>query len=197
LLSGAADLGIALDDQQLVAFGRYVGLLLSWNQKVNLTTVTEWSAIVEKHLLDSLAAVPTLVGNHVIDVGTGAGLPSIVLAIARPTLRITAVESIHKKVSFVRAVSRELQLPIVVRAERLEHFEPSELFDFAISRATFEPAEWVERGARLVAPGGRLAAMLSIHQAVPPTPEGFTAMPLREYRIGGLSRRIAGYDRAR
>jgi 16S rRNA (guanine527-N7)-methyltransferase len=196
LISGAAELGIALDDQQLSAFERYIELLLAWNQKINLTTVTELDAIVEKHLLDSLAVVPVLTGIRVVDVGTGAGLPSVVLAIARPELAITAVESSHKKVSFVRAVARELRLPIVVRPERLENLKLSEPFDFAVSRATFEPAEWVERGAPLVGERGRVVAMLSAHQAVPAAPAGFVAAGLREYRFGEAVRRISSYDRA-
>jgi 16S rRNA (guanine527-N7)-methyltransferase len=195
LLSGAADLGIALEDAQLSAFDRYVELLLAWNQKINLTTVTELGAIVEKHLLDSLAVVPALKGTRVIDVGTGPGLPSVVLAIARPELVITAVESIHKKVSFVRAVARELRLPIVVRPERLENLKLTEPFELAVSRATFEPAEWVARGAPLVGERGRVVAMLSAHQAVPNAPSGFAAAPLREYRFGDAVRRIASYDR--
>lgn len=194
LAEGAAELGVELDGQQLDALLRYVDLLLEWNAKLNLTAITDRPAIVEKHLLDCLAVVPCVLGRRVIDVGTGAGLPSVMLAIARPELEVVAVESIHKKVSFVRAVSRELKLPIVVHAERLERLSCDTRFDFAVSRATFAPAEWIQRSSGLVGRPGRLAAMLSSQQEVPPPPSGFAAASLRPYEIDHAPRRIALYD---
>lgn len=196
LRAGAEALGIRLSDEQTAKLVRYVELLLHWNQKVSLTAVTEPRAIVDKHLLDSLALVPLLKGPRVIDVGTGPGLPSVVLAIARPELQITAVESIFKKVSFVRTAVRELALEIHVEPIRFEALEVPVPFDTAVSRATFEPAEWVERGAGLVRAGGLLLAMLSAQQAIPPAPAGFTAEPVVEHELAGAVRRIARYQRA-
>ncbi len=196
LRDGAVALGVPLADAQLDALGRYVDRLLAWNDKVNLTAVTEPRAIVDKHLLDALAVVPALRGTRVLDVGTGPGLPAVVLAIARPGLAIVAIESIHKKVAFVRAVARELRLPIQVEAIRLEDRAVEPVFDVAVSRATFEPAEWVERGAPFVRPGGRLIAMLSEHQPIPAAPAGFAGPGRVEHPIAGALRRLALYDRA-
>lgn len=192
---GADALGVSLSDQQEDKLVRYVELLLRWNEKVSLTAVTEPRAIVDKHLLDCLALVPLVHGERLIDVGTGPGLPSIVLAIARPDLQITAVESIYKKVSFVRSAARELAIELHVEPIRFEALEVPVPFDTAVSRATFEPAEWVTRGADLVRAGGLLLAMLSAQQAVPATPAGFTAEPIVDRELGGALRRIAGYRR--
>jgi 16S rRNA (guanine527-N7)-methyltransferase len=196
LKAGAGTLGVRLSDAQLEQLDKYVELLLRWNEKVNLTAVTEPRAIVDKHLLDSLALVPLVHGRRIIDVGTGPGLPSVVLAVARPELQITAVESIFKKVTFVRTVVRELGLEIHVEPIRLEALECPVPFESAVSRATFEPAEWVERGAPLVASGGRLIAMLSAQQAVPSPPAGFSPETIVEHEIGGALRRIACYRKA-
>jgi 16S rRNA (guanine527-N7)-methyltransferase len=200
LRDGAAALGAPLTDDQVQQLDRFVELLLSWNHKINLTAVTEPRAIVDKHLLDSLALVPLLPaarGARIIDVGTGPGLPALVLAIARPDLLITAVESIHKKVSLVRQVVRELRLEVVVEPIRIEALMVPVPYDVAVSRATFEPAEWVERGAALVGEGGLLIAMLSEHQDVPAAPPGFFEEPLVDHRIAEAYRAIARYRRAR
>ena len=197
LREGAARLAVSLEEAQVDALSRYVELLLQWNAKLNLTAVTDPATIVDKHLLDSLALVPHVTGSRVIDVGTGPGLPAIVLAIARPDLAVTAIESIHKKVAFVRTVARELRLDLIVAPLRLETFEnPSPAYDLAVSRATFEPVEWVDRGAVLVAPHGRLIAMLSARQAMPSAPAGFSGPLIHEYEVGGVRRRLACYDRA-
>lgn len=198
LSSGAERLGVPLSSAQLEALSKYVELLLKWNQKLNLTAVTDPSAIVDKHLLDSLALVP-FVGDAatVVDVGTGPGLPAVVLAIACPALSITAVESIQKKLTFVRTVSRELKLAVTTECIRLEQWKPSAPFDLAVSRATFEPSEWVERGASLVAPGGRLIAMLSAQQLLPGAPQGWRAGPIAEHRIGDALRKVISFDRPR
>ncbi len=200
LREGAASLGVSLGEAQEARLWRYVELLLNWNEKINLTAVTELSAIVDKHLLDCLALLPLLpAGNdiRVIDVGTGAGLPALVLAIARPDLFVTAVESIYKKVNFVRTVVRELDLEVVVEPVRLEALAIPAPFDVAVSRATFEPAEWVTRGAELVRPGGLLIAMLSEQQQVPASPPGFTEQTLVDHRVGDAYRAIARYQRDR
>ena len=196
LEAGARQLGVALSAGQVEQLGRYVALLLSWNEKLNLTTVTEPSAIVDKHLLDSLALIAH-VGDarRVLDVGTGPGLPAVVLAIVCPQLEIIAVESIQKKVNFVRAVSRELKLALVPQCVRLEQFKDSSGFDLAVSRATFEPSEWVRRGAPFVRPEGRLLAMLSGQQLAPDAPPGFRLEPGAEHVIAGAMRRVLCFRR--
>lgn len=193
---GAEQLGVSLEDGQVEKLDGYVQRLIAWNQKINLTTVTEPNAIVDKHLLDCLALVPLVPERGtVIDIGTGPGLPSVVLAIVRPELEITAVESIQKKAMFVRTVARELNLKLRVEPVRLESIAAGREFDLAVSRATFDPPEWVERGSVLVRPGGQLFTMLSEQQPEQRAPDGWTALPLVSNSIGGAVRRVARYQR--
>ena len=151
-----------LDEAQLAQFDRYLDLLVRWNAKIKLTSITEPTLVVERHFLDSLAVVGALRGESLVDVGAGAGFPGVVVAIVRPALRITLVESIQKKAAFLEALKRELGLPgITVRAERMEALVArGATFHSAVSRATFAPEEWLERGAALVAPGGTLIGMV-------------------------------------
>jgi 16S rRNA (guanine527-N7)-methyltransferase len=199
LVAGAAELGVDLDEAQVEKLEGYVERLLAWNRKVNLTAVTEPRAIIDKHLLDSLALVPLIPTNAgtLVDIGTGPGLPSVVLAIARPHLAITAVESILKKAMFVRAVARELSLRVHVEPVRLEALDRTRRFDVAVSRATFDPPEWVARGQILVNEAGLLFAMLSEQQPTPSCPEGFSMRPRAEHILGGARRDIVVYQRDR
>ena len=199
LRRGALALDVSLTDSQVDTLSFYVERLLAWNQKLNLTAVTEPAAIVDKHLLDALALVPVfrdLGPAELLDVGTGPGLPAIVLATLLPSLRVTAVESSQKKATFVRTVSRELGLLIDVKTVRLEDLDPSLTWDLAVSRATFEPSEWVDRAQHLVRPDGLLVAMLSEHQTVPAAPPGFETRSLKAYLVGGVPRRLAVYARS-
>jgi 16S rRNA (guanine527-N7)-methyltransferase len=163
LVDGAAALGVALDAAAVERFGAYLDLLLTWNRRIKLTSVDDPAEVVAKHFLDSLAVLPTLTGARtLVDVGAGAGFPGLPLAAVRADLAVTAVESIQKKAAFLEAVKRELRLPLVevapVRMEAL--IARGRRFDAAVSRATFAPPEWIERGTALVAPGGTLVAMV-------------------------------------
>lgn len=167
LHAGAQRLGLSLSEQQLDQLGRYHALLLTWNRRIKLTSVTDPAGVAEKHFLDSLAVVAPShealgEARNLVDVGSGAGFPGLVVAVARPDLAVTVVESIQKKAAFLEAIKRELGLrQVTVRAERMETLVAArQRFDLAISRATFAPEEWVRRGTELVAPGGRLLAMV-------------------------------------
>src|SRR5439155_16859427 len=105
LVDGAQRLGVPLDDAAAGKLERYLALLVQWNQRINLTAIVEPDAVVDRHFLDSLALAP-LVGDArtLLDVGSGAGFPGVVLAIARPALRVTCVESIQKKVAFLQTL---------------------------------------------------------------------------------------------
>jgi 16S rRNA (guanine527-N7)-methyltransferase len=191
LREGSARLGVGLDDTQVAKLERYLELLLTWNRKINLTAVTEPEKIVERHFLDSLAVAPHLgPARTLLDAGAGAGFPGVVLAIARPDLRVTAVESIQKKAAFLETLRRELAPNVEVIAGRLEALPNDRLFDVAVSRATWDPPEWVERGAPHVAPGGILIAMQTCDQPPLIAPPGFTVTQV-EYEIAGVERRLA------
>lgn len=204
LVAGAARLGVPLDAEATRRFDRYLELLLRWNARIKLTSVTDPAEVVERHFLDSLAIVPEL-GDAatLVDVGAGAGFPGLVTAIVRPGLRVTAVESIQKKCAFLEAVKRELGLSgVEVIPDRMEALVRSgRQFDVAVSRATFAPAEWVVRGTPLVAPGGRLIAMVvpgdgvSVATLAPAWRDAFGEAVLREAYAPGrallvLSRRL-------
>jgi 16S rRNA (guanine527-N7)-methyltransferase len=154
---------VELNDAQLARFATYLDLLLKWNARIKLTSVTAPREVLAKHFLDSLAIVPALgPAQTLVDVGAGAGFPGVPALIAREALRLTCVESIQKKAAFLEALKRELQLPrLEVFAGRMESVvEQGRRFEAAVSRATFEPAEWISRGSGLVATGGRLIAMV-------------------------------------
>src|SRR3979409_337267 len=91
-----------LDAEQLKLRGRHVDLLLKWNKSINLTAITDPDEVVEKHVLDSLALAPVLPSGSLLDVGTGAGFPGIPVAIARPELEVVLVDSVQKKVAFLK-----------------------------------------------------------------------------------------------
>lgn len=193
LLEGARALGVPLDGPtldggRLAAFDRYLTLLLRWNARIKLTSVTEPTEVVARHFLDSLAVVPALAGGPgtLVDVGSGAGFPGLVVALVRPDLAVKVVESIQKKAAFLEAVRRELALSNVeVVADRMETLvRARRTFDAAVSRATFAPEVWVRQGVELVAPGGRLVAMVvpgpsvTVEALAPHWPETFAAAAL-------------------
>lgn len=163
LVEGAAALGVPLSPEVRAGFARYFALLVRWNAKIKLTSVTDPIGVVEKHFLDSLAVVPVVRGAaDLVDVGAGAGFPGVVVAMVLREMRVVLVESIQKKAAFLEAVKRELGLGHVeVVAERMEQvIGRGRRFGVAVSRATFAPEEWIARGSALVVPGGRLVAMV-------------------------------------
>lgn len=164
LRADAAALGVALTDETADHFDKYLALLNRWSASVNLVGTRDPEEIARFHLADSLALLPHLGGaRRAIDVGSGAGLPGAALAIARPDLEVTALEPVHKKHAFLAAVRRELGLgnftPLAERDEQHRAGAAFGPYDLAVSRATWAVPEWLERGARLVRPGGRVLAM--------------------------------------
>lgn len=143
---------------------RYADRLLVWNRKVNLTAITAPAELAEKHLVDSLVLLPFVEGARtLLDVGSGAGLPGIPLACARPDLSVTCCDSVSKKIAFVKAVSAELDLDVrgvVARAEGHPELEHLPRADAVVSRALADPELWVPLGVHYLAEGGTLLAML-------------------------------------
>jgi 16S rRNA (guanine527-N7)-methyltransferase len=146
---------------QLVA---YLELIAKWNRVYNLTAIRETDKALTHHLLDCLVVLSHLTGGRTADVGSGAGLPGIPLALARPDWRITLIESNHKKSTFLTQAVAELGIAnAVVAAARVETVEPAGGFDLVISRAFSDLPEYVRLAGRLVAPDGVLAAMKGIY----------------------------------
>ncbi|HVP80999.1 MAG TPA: 16S rRNA (guanine(527)-N(7))-methyltransferase RsmG [Thermodesulfobacteriota bacterium] len=111
LIEGAKTFGIDLDQEAIESFGLYLGELLKWNRKINLTAIRSEKGIVLKHFLDSLSVYPYLPQRSVIlDIGSGAGFPGIPLKIIHPTVEVTLIDSVRKKVDFQRHIIRVLGL---------------------------------------------------------------------------------------
>ena len=138
---------------------KYLGELVIWNKAYNLTSVREPAEMVTRHLLDSLSVLPHVEGR-VLDVGTGAGLPGIPLALANGALNVTLLDSNGKKARFLRHVQRTLPLTNVEIVEaRAEAFEPPARFDTIVTRAFGSLREFLDTTARLGADNGRWLAM--------------------------------------
>jgi 16S rRNA (guanine527-N7)-methyltransferase len=189
LRRGLDAFGIALAPGALALLERFADRLLAWNRKVNLTSITAPAEVAEKHLVDSLLLLPHLsAARTLLDVGSGAGLPGVPLACARRDLAVTCCDSVAKKVAFVKAVAAELGVDVravAVRAEGEPEREKLPRADAVVSRALADPEAWVPLGARYLAEGGVLLAMLGR--------EGDGARLAELGRASGLV--LAGVDR--
>ncbi len=165
LVEGIAELGLALPDEtvdRLLAFGE---LLLKWNKVYNLTALRSPQEVITHHLLDSLAVLPRLAAvTRLADIGSGGGLPGIVLAIVHPGLIVNSIETVGKKASFQQQAKIELGLGnFSVLNKRVEQVEanalPAGAADGVISRAFSSLADFVRLSAHLLAEDGALYAM--------------------------------------
>lgn len=140
--SATADYKIQLTENQLEQLEKYFKLLVEWNEKINLTAITDEQGVAVKHFADSLSLfnyVDIPENSTIIDVGTGAGFPGIVLKIARPDIRLTLLDSLQKRLNFLDTVLSELSLDAVLIHSRAEDggqdIDLRESFDFVVSRA--------------------------------------------------------------
>lgn len=165
LEDGLAAMGITLDTASTERALAHLQLIAKWNRVHNLTAVREPEQMVVVHLLDSLSLLPHLgAARSVIDVGSGAGFPGIPVAIARPDLRVTLLDSSHKKGTFLEQARTELGLANVeVVCERVERFAPEGGFDVVVSRAFADLADFVAQAKHLMAPGARMLAMKGVY----------------------------------
>jgi 16S rRNA (guanine527-N7)-methyltransferase len=151
LHTGAEALGVRLGPAEVEGFFRYAKLLLRWNRRIDLTSIDEHEGVIDRHFLDSLAIVPHLAGDirRVVDVGSGAGLPGLPLAMVRPDLEVVLVESRLKRAAFLRAAAAEVGSQARVRAARAEDLVGEPPWDLAVSRAMLPPPEWLALGRKL------------------------------------------------
>ncbi len=157
---GLERLGLSLSGAVREELLAYVALLARWNRAFNLTAVRELEAMVSRHILDSLTLVPYVYGDTLLDVGTGAGLPGMVVAVARPGLAVTLLDASAKKTRFCRQAAAELGLRnVTVVQRRVEDFRPPAGFDTVASRAFRDQQRFLAACLGLVARGGRLVAM--------------------------------------
>jgi 16S rRNA (guanine527-N7)-methyltransferase len=166
LAQGLEALHLPLSDDVEKKLLDYVALIGKWNRVYNLTAVRDTEAMLTLHVLDSIAVAPHLEGESLLDIGSGAGLPGIPLAIVRPKVRVTLLEANQKKSAFQRQAVIELGLPNVeVANARAEDWNAPQAFDAVISRAFADLADFVTLGARFCASGGTLVAMKGAYPA--------------------------------
>ncbi|WP_321894390.1 16S rRNA (guanine(527)-N(7))-methyltransferase RsmG [Paraburkholderia heleia] len=171
LKEGAAALGIELTGRQHEQLLDYVALLAKWNAVYNLTAIRDPRQMLIQHILDSLSIVPHLpvrAGATVLDVGSGGGLPGIVLAIVRPDWQVTLNDIVQKKSAFQSQAKAELGLAnLSVVTGRVESLRPGvevpKKFDLIVSRAFADLADFVTLARHLVADGGAIWAMKGVH----------------------------------
>jgi 16S rRNA (guanine527-N7)-methyltransferase len=193
LQEGLAALGLDLSAAMQLRLLGYVALLKKWNGTYNLTAIRDESEMVTQHLLDSLSLLPALqesamAGRRWADVGSGAGLPGIPLAIARPDLDMTLIEAVEKKTAFQRQAMIELGLSnITVVGKRVEDMAVG-LFDAVISRAFAELATFVDLAGHLLAQNGRLYAMkgLALEDEMSRLPPGWAVLECARLSVPGL-----------
>lgn len=170
---GLVDLPVGTEEKLLA----YLALLVKWNAAYNLTAVRDPQQMLVKHLLDSLSILPQVADGTLIDVGTGAGLPGLVLAIARPGLRVTLLDSNGKKVRFLRQVIAELKIANAQAVQsRVEEHEAR--YDVVTSRAFATLADMLAWSGQLAVEGGRFLAMKGQRpdEEIAALPQGFRAV---------------------
>ena len=147
------EVGLSVDPAAAEALARYLGEIRRWNRVHNLTAITSPEAMIRRHVIESLALRPLLAGTRVADVGSGAGVPGIPLAIAEPDRRFTLIESRGKRAAFLRHVQGVLGLVNVdVQHRRVESMNDAGTFDTILARALAPPAQLLRLTAHLFAP---------------------------------------------
>jgi 16S rRNA (guanine527-N7)-methyltransferase len=189
LARGIAALGSALPDSAPEQLLSYIALIKKWNQVYNLTAIRDPRRMVVEHLLDSLAILPHVVPPRILDVGSGAGLPGVPLAIARPDWRVVLLDSSHKRCTFLQQVTVELGLKNAeVACERVESYRPDEAFTTVVSRAFSDAAHFARVALPLVAQQGAILAMKGLypHEELAQLPPEAVLQQVVGLRVPGL-----------
>lgn len=197
LRDGAAALGLELDEAQRARLLAYLALLQKWNQVYNLTAVRDPAQMLRQHLLDSLAVIPPLrrtlhargsaAGGRLLDVGSGGGLPGVVIAICCPDLHVTCIDAVAKKAAFIRQAGASLGLGNLAAVHgRVEHLQGH--FDVLCSRAFASISDFVAWTAHLLAPGACWMAMKGQHPAdeIEALPATVAVFHVEQLQVPGL-----------
>jgi 16S rRNA (guanine527-N7)-methyltransferase len=161
LANGIKELQLQLNDKQQEQLLDYLALLFKWNAVYNLTSVRDPMQMMTHHVLDSLAAVSAFAGAHnVLDVGAGGGLPGMVLAVSRPDLKVSMIDTVHKKTAFLTQVKAELGLAnVTVYTMKVQDLQPPQKFDVITSRAFADLSDFVNWSGHVLAEGGQFIAL--------------------------------------
>jgi len=201
LEEGAAAIGLRLDRDQIALLSRHVDLLLRWNKSINLTAITDPAEVVEKHVIDSLALAPLVPAGTLLDAGTGAGFPGLPVRVARPDVEVVLVDSVQKKVAFLKSVLAELRLSgtraVAVRLRGDPAGEHLPRVHAAVARAVAEPGAWLTLAEEYVLPGGLAFCMLGPSDPVPGEHGALVLQQELAYRLpfSRAQRRVAIFQR--
>ena len=192
LAQGIAEAGLPIDAQKQQKLLAYLTLMQKWNKVHNLTAVRDADEMVVLHLLDSLVVLPFIDGKALLDVGSGAGLPGIPLAICLPDLKVTVIDSNNKKVSFMRQAKVELGIDnLEVLGGRVEEIAPNRKFDMVISRAFSDLDLFISLTHQLCDAQGKWLAMKGVYPeaelAELEKNTGITASKTEALKVPGLA----------
>jgi len=192
LEAGLQEMGVAITPDQQQKLIDYVALIYKWNQVHNLTAVREPLDMITLHILDSLSVLPYIDCKRLLDVGAGAGLPSIVLAICLPGLQVTAIDAVQKKVSFMRQAKAQLGLTNFnvihgrIEAQEVPSKDMAEKFDVIISRAFSEIGLFVKLTKHLLAADGKWLAMKGVIPQHEFDKSGLQPSEIKVLKVAGL-----------
>ncbi|MBC3873536.1 16S rRNA (guanine(527)-N(7))-methyltransferase RsmG [Undibacterium flavidum] len=190
LRDGIASLGLPLNEEQVEKMLSYLALLIKWNSVYNLTSIRDPHDMVKQHLLDSLSAVHAFTqAKNILDVGSGGGLPGIVLAIVFPTASVTMIDIVNKKTAFLTQVKAELKLKnVTVHTGRVELLKVEHKFDVITSRAFSELNNFINWSHHLLTEDGRFLAMKGVSptQEIERLPEGWEVESIEPLQVPGL-----------
>jgi 16S rRNA (guanine527-N7)-methyltransferase len=191
LATGLAALGLSVPSAAQAQLLRYLDLLLKWNRVYNLTAIRDRADVVSHHLLDSMAILPHLPAvANLADIGSGAGLPGIPVAIDRPDSQVVLVEAVGKKCSFMQQAKIELGLANVsIHCGRAEALTFPSGFDAVVSRAFSELRRFIDVAGHLVAKAGRLYAMKGVYpgEELAQLPAGWRLAAAPSLQVPGLA----------
>ena len=188
LREGAGALGLSFADHVFAALDVYLQLLIKWNSSFNLSGISDPGEMVSRHLLDSLAISPYITGNLIADIGTGAGLPGIPLAIANPDKHFILIDSNGKKTRFLFQVKLALKLSnITIENSRIEHYQSNQQIDIVMSRAFSSLSDMAAKSVHLLAQDGFLLAMKGRYpeQEIDELIDGFVVAKVSKLEIPG------------
>jgi 16S rRNA (guanine527-N7)-methyltransferase len=187
---GAAELSVPIDPRQTEQLAHFAELLVRWNRRLNLISKADEPRVVPRHVLDALSAATYLRGPRVVDLGTGAGLPGVPLAVVRPELEFTLLDRHERRLTFVRQATIELGLANVECVQTdMAQYRPTALFDTVVSRAVRDPVRMWQVAQRLLRDAGRAVLFCGPDAEMPSELDRGVRLATMDAVVPGLERR--------